>query len=88
MHTINSKILVNVQNYRNKYENVTVNVMIKMHFSLPIKVATSAAEGPSPPPVIERPIVGRDLSLLIRDCRLSFKADFWLSLDKPKNDQL
>ena len=31
------------------------------------EVATSAAEGPSPPPVIERPIAGRDLSLSIRD---------------------
>ena len=52
------------------------------------EVATSAAEGPSPPPVIERPIAGRDLSLSIRDCRLSFKADVWLSLDEPKNDQI
>ena len=51
------------------------------------EVAISATEGPSPP-VIERPIAGRDLSLLIKDCRLSFKADFWLSLDEPKNDQL
>jgi len=52
------------------------------------EVATSAAEGPSPPLVIERPIAGRELSLLIRDCRLSLKADVWLSLDEPKNDQL
>ena len=52
------------------------------------EVATSAAEGPSPPPVIERPIVGRELSLSIRDCRLSLKASFWLTLDEPKNDQL
>ena len=48
------------------------------------EVATSAAEGPSPPPVIERPIPGRDLSLLIRDFPLSFKANFWLSFDEPR----
>ena len=48
------------------------------------EVATSAMEGPYPPPVIERPIAGRDLSLLIRDFHLSFKADFWLSLDESK----
>ena len=48
------------------------------------EVATSAAEGPSPPPIVERPIDGRELSLSIRDCRLSFKADVWLSLDEPK----
>ena len=47
------------------------------------EVATSATEGPSPP-VNERPIAGRDLSLLIRDCHLSFKADFWLSLDESR----
>ena len=52
------------------------------------EVATSAAEDPSPPPVIERPIAGRELFLLIRDCRLSLKVDVWLSLDEPKNDQL
>jgi len=34
------------------------------------EVATSAAEGP-PPSVIERPVVGKRLSLLIRDCDLS-----------------
>ena len=52
------------------------------------EAATSATEGPSPPLVIERPIAGRKLSLSIRDYRLSFKADVWLSLDEPKNDQL
>jgi len=31
------------------------------------EVATSATEGPSPPPVIERPIAGKELSLLIRE---------------------
>ena len=50
------------------------------------EVATSTTEGPSPLPVIERPIAGRDLSLLIRDCRLPFKADFWLSLDKIQHE--
>ena len=48
------------------------------------EVAISVAEGPSPPPVIERPIASRKLSLLIRDCRFSFKADVWLSLDESK----
>jgi len=48
------------------------------------EVATSVAEVSSPPSVIERPIAGRKLSLSIRDCRLSFKADVWLSLDEPK----
>ena len=48
------------------------------------EVATSATEGPSPPPVIERPIAGRDLSLLIRDFHLSFKANFWLSSDESR----
>ena len=52
------------------------------------EVATSAAEGPSPPPIVERPIAGRELSLSIRDCSLSLKADVWLSLDESKNDQL
>ena len=36
-------------------------------------VATSTTEGPSPPPVIERPIAGRDLSLLLRDFHLFLK---------------
>ena len=36
LHTINNKTLVIVQNYRNKYENVIVNVVINMHFLLPI----------------------------------------------------
>ena len=45
-------------------------------------------EGPSPPPVIERPIAGRELFLSIRDCRLSFKADVWLSLDEPKKKMI
>jgi len=48
------------------------------------EVATSTTEGPSPPPVIERPIAGRDLSLLIRDFHLSFKANFWLSFDESR----
>jgi len=48
------------------------------------EVATSTTEGPSPPPVIERPIAGRDFSLLIRDFHLSFKADFWLTSDEPR----
>jgi len=48
------------------------------------EVATSAKGGPSPPPVIERPIAGRKLSLLIRDCHLSFKADSWLSLNESR----
>ena len=52
------------------------------------EVATSVTEGHSPPPVIERPIAGKGLPILIRDCRLSFKADIWLSLDEPKNDQI
>jgi len=47
------------------------------------EVATSAAEGPSPPPV-EQPIAGRELSLLIRDCHLSFEADSWLSLNESR----
>ena len=47
-------------------------------------MATSAAEGPAPPLVIERPIAGKGLSLLIRDCRLYFKADIWLSLDESR----
>jgi len=46
------------------------------------EVATSAVEGPSPPPVIERPIAGKGLPILIRDCHFSFKADVWLSLDE------
>jgi len=47
------------------------------------EVAISTTEGPSPPSVIERPIAGRDLSLLFRDFHLSFKANFWLSFDEP-----
>jgi len=46
------------------------------------EVATSVAEGPSPPSVIERPITSGELFLLVRDCHLSFKADAWLSLDE------
>ena len=41
------------------------------------EVATSAAEGPSPPPVIERPIIGKGLPILIR-------VDIWLSLDESR----
>ena len=41
------------------------------------EVATSAAEGPSPLPVIERPVAGKGLPLLIR-------ADIWLSLDESR----
>jgi len=48
------------------------------------EVATSTTEGSSPPPVIERPIASRDLSLLIRDFHLSFKANFWLSSDESR----
>ena len=48
------------------------------------EVAISTTEGPSPPPVIEQPIAGRDFSLLIRDFHFSFKADFWLSSDEPR----
>ena len=47
-------------------------------------MTTSAAEGPSPPPLNKRPIAGKGLPLLIRDGRLSFKADIWLSLDEPR----
>ena len=41
------------------------------------ELATSATEGSSPPPVIERPITGKGLPLLIR-------ADIWLSLDESR----
>ena len=37
------------------------------------EAATSATEGPPPPSVIERPIVGRDFSLLLRDFHLFLK---------------
>jgi len=48
------------------------------------EVATSTTEGPSPPPVIERPIAGRDLSLLFRDFHLFFKANSWLFHDESR----
>ena len=40
------------------------------------EAATSATKGPLPPPVIERLIAGRDLSLLLRDFYLFSKPIF------------
>ena len=48
------------------------------------EVATSTTEGPSPPPVIEQPIAGRDLSLLFKEFHLFFKANSWLFHDESR----
>jgi len=42
------------------------------------EAATSAMEAPSPSLVIERPIAGREFSLLFRDFSSLFEAIYWL----------